>query len=148
MIRDEKTGKFVAESEQQKLEWEIKEAQARLAELKKTEAQRIAEEKAVVRKADLVVVQDAANAYLKEVEENKKIRAELAAKENQAYNDYKNKLNDFSAKHEGYHLSYKVNGNNVEFKIEEARADSVEEFYKEQMDLMNKIFNSFPRIRW
>lgn len=151
MIRDEKTGKFVAESEQEKLERQIRELQARLEETKKAEAEKVLaekkkaeEEKSLVRRTDAVAVQNLANAYLKEVEENKKIRTELAKKETEAYNAYQAKLAEFGKKHDGYHLTYvSKDGKTVEFKVEEVRANEFDRVRKEQAEFIKNFWNNF-----
>ena len=85
-------------------------------ELSKTKA----EEEKKAKQAELVSINEAASAYLKLVEDNKKLRADLKAKEEDAYEKYQEELDNFAKKHNGYHLTYKVDGTNVEFEIKEA----------------------------
>lgn len=164
MLRDPETGRFTArtnvnedvkkqsaETEAEKLEREIKERQAQLNALKKAEAEKLAaekkkaeEEKSLARKAEVAEIQEAANDYLRIIEKNKKIRNELANEENDAYHFYQRKLNDFAEKYNGYHLTYSCkDGKTVEFKVEDARANSFEEIYKEGANLFKNFWNNF-----
>lgn len=92
---------------------------------------------------DAAEIENAAKAYLELIQENKKIRAEMAQKEQQAYDSYKNKLNEFSKAHKGYHLTYSYDGKNVEFKVEENRQNSLQEYIDSQNNLMRKFFENF-----
>ena len=88
-------------------------------------------------------VQDAANDYLKLVAKNNEVRNQLKEKENAAYNEYKNKLSDFSKTHKNYHLSYTYNGDNVEFKVEEIRYVSAKEYMEQQNAIVRKMMDEF-----
>lgn len=88
-------------------------------------------------------VENAAKAYLELVQENKKVRAEMAKKEQEAYEAYRAKLNEFSKAHKGYHLTYSFDGKNVEFKVEENRQNSLQEYIDSQNSLMRKFFENF-----
>lgn len=108
-----------------------KEAQA-LAEKKKNEAE--------ATKAEVKEIQEAANAYIKLVNDNDEIRASLKASEKEAYSNYKNALNNFSEKHEGYRLRYYNNGETVEFKVEEVKRSSLEEELEEFRNQIKEVF--------
>lgn len=88
-------------------------------------------------------VQDAANDYLKLVAKNNEVRSQLKEKENVAYNEYKNKLSDFSKAHKNYHLSYTYDGKNVEFEVEEIRHDSFEEYMRQRHAAIKKMIEEF-----
>ena len=88
-------------------------------------------------------IQDAANDYLKLVTKNNEVRNQLKEKEDLAYNEYKNKLSDFSKAHKNYHLSYTYNGDNVEFKVEEIRYVSVKEYMEQQNAIVRKMMDEF-----
>jgi len=95
------------------------------------------------RAADLVKVQDAANTYLEVLRKNDEARKALKESEQDAYLAYKEQLNDFAEVHNGYHLTYKRNGDNIEFKIEENHQDELEKYLEEQRETFKKIWNSF-----
>ena len=115
-------------------------AEAEAASKKFEEEQAAKKDAALARKADVEVVQNAANAYLDLVAENNKKREELKKAEAEAYEAYKKELNDFSNKHKGYHLTYTSDGENVEFKVEEAKSGLLE---KELDNIRRKTFNLF-----
>lgn len=115
-------------------------AEAEEASKKFEEEQTAKKDAALARKADVEVVQNAANAYLDLVAENNKKREELKKAEAEAYEAYKKELNDFSNKHKGYHLTYTSDGENVEFKVEEAKSGLLE---KEIDNIRRKTFNLF-----
>ena len=115
-------------------------AEAEAASKKFEEEQAAKKDAALARKADVEVVQNAANAYLDLVAENNKKREELKNAEAEAYEAYKKELNDFSNKHKGYHLTYTSDGENVEFKVEEAKSGLLE---KELDNIRRKTFNLF-----
>lgn len=93
------------------------------------EEQKMAKKKELA--ADLKTVNDAANDYFKVVADNKKqvegLEKSLNEKADKAYDAYKKALNDFSDKHNGYHLTYRTDGNNVEFKVVELHTDELEQ---------------------
>lgn len=115
-------------------------AEAEAASKKFEEEQAAKKDAALARKADVEVVQNAANAYLDLVADNNKKREELKKAEAEAYEAYKKELNDFSNKHKGYHLTYTSDGENVEFKVEEAKSGLLE---KELDNIRRKTFNLF-----
>lgn len=88
-------------------------------------------------------VEDAAKDYLNLIEENKKLKLELAEKEQKAYDAYKQKLNEFSKAHQGYHLTYSYDGKNLEFKVEENKQNALQEYIDSQTKLMHKFFDNF-----
>ncbi len=95
------------------------------------------------RQKEVAEIQDAANGYLKLVAENNKVRDQLKEKENAAYLEYKNKIVEFSKAHKNYHLSFTLNGDNVEFKVEEIRYISTEEYMKQRHAAMKKMIEEF-----
>lgn len=115
-------------------------AEAEAASKKFEDEQAAKKDAALARKADVEIVQNAANAYLDLVAENNKKREELKKVEAEAYEAYKKELNDFSNKHKGYHLTYTSDGENVEFKVEEAKSGLLE---KELDNIRRKTFNLF-----
>lgn len=88
-------------------------------------------------------VQDAANEYLKLVAKNNEVRKQLKEQENAAYIQYKNRLAEFSKTHKNYHLSYTYNGDNVEFKVEEIRYVSAQEYMEHQNAVIRKMMEEF-----
>lgn len=115
------------------------EAAAKKLELEAAKKAEVAE----ARKADVKEVQDAANAYLELVAENNKKRDELTAAENEALAKYRELLNAFDEKHKGYHLTYTRNNGNVEFKVEEVKTKTLEEYMNEQRERTRKFFEYF-----
>jgi len=115
---------------------------------KKLEAEKAKKETALAeKKADLAKINTTANDYLKLVTENNKKRAELRKAEKEAYDAYRKELDDFAEKHQGYHLTYKRNGDNVEFQIEDVKQKTLEDYFKE-MEEVNKRFNHFWNSIW
>lgn len=109
---------------------------------KKLEVEKAKKETALAeKKADLAKLNEVGNAYLKLVAENDKKRADLRKAEQEAYKAYKKELNDFAEKNQGYHLTYKVDGDNVEFQIEEVNKKTATDVYKDMEDT-RKLFNS------
>ena len=96
-----------------------------------------------LRLKDVADVQKAANDYLNLVFQNNEIRKELKEKENEAYLVYKKALDEFSKKHKNYHLSYKYDGKNVEFEVEENRYISAIEYMNQQNAVMKKMMEDF-----
>lgn len=90
-----------------------------------------------------VDVENAAKAYLELVEKNKQERAEMAKNEQKLYDAYKQKLAEFAKVHKGYHLTYVYDGKNIEFKVEENRQNSLQEYVDSQNKLMRKFFDNF-----
>lgn len=99
------------------------------------------------KKAELAKINAVANDYLKLVNENNKKRAELKEKENEAYKAYKKELDAFADKHQGYHLTYRYNGDNIEFQIEEVKQKTIEDYIKE-MEEARQRFNAFWNSFW
>ena len=137
-------------------ESELKELQGKtftsVEELEKAEAKIKAEQdkKEIAlaeKKADLVKINTTANDYLKLVLENNKKRDELREAEKEAYSKYKAELDAFAEKHQGYHLTYKMNGDNVEFQVEEVKQKTIENYFKE-MEEVSKRFNHFWNSFW
>lgn len=95
------------------------------------------------KQAELVSLNETASAYLKLVEANKKIREDLKAKEDAAYEKYQAELDKFAEKHNGYHLTYRVDGTNVEFEIQEVRKINLEEYLAESRKAIEKALNGF-----
>lgn len=91
-------------------------------------------------------VQKAANDYLSVVAENNKIREQLKSKEESAYQDYKAKMDDFSRTYNNYHLSYTYDGKNIEFKVEENRYISLQEYINQRERMLKQMFSDF--IPW
>ena len=80
---------------------------------KKLEAEKAKKETALAeKKAELAKINEDANSYLKLISENDKKRAELRKAEQEAYATYKKAINEFAKKNQGYHLTYKVDGDN------------------------------------
>ena len=94
------------------------------------------------KKQELAKINETANNYLKLVKENNEKRAELKQTEQEAYEAYRKELDDFAEKHQGYHLTYRRDGDNVEFQIEEVKQKSLEDYFKE-MEEINKRFSNF-----
>ena len=99
------------------------------------------------KKQELAKINEAANNYLKLVKENNEKRAELKQTEQEAYEAYRKELDDFAEKHQGYHLTYRRDGDNVEFQIEEVKQKSLEDYFKE-MEEINKRFSNFWNSIW
>ena len=132
LYKSEVTGKdYKTVEELEKAEHEV--------ELLKTKT----EEEKKAKQAELVSLNETASAYLKLVEDNKKLRAELKEKEEAAYEKYQAELDEFAKKHNGYHLTYKVNGTNVEFEIKEAHKINLDEYLEESRKEFEKLFRSF-----
>lgn len=109
---------------------------------KKLEAEKAKKETALAeKKADLAKLNEVGNAYLKLVAENDKKRAEFRKAEQEAYKAYEKERDDFAKKNQGYHLTYKVNGDNVEFQIAEINKKTAVDIYKD-MEETRKLFNS------
>lgn len=109
---------------------------------KKLEAEKAKKEAALAeKKADLAKLNEVGNAYLKLVAENDKKRAEFRKAEQEAYKAYEKERDDFAKKNQGYHLTYKVNGDNVEFQIAEINKKTAVDIYKD-MEETRKLFNS------
>lgn len=113
------------------------------AEKKVAAEQAKAEAEKEAKKAELVTLNETASAYLALVEENKKARAKMKEAEEAAYEKYQAELDKFAEKHNGYHLTYKVDGTNVEFEVQEARKVSIDEYLTESKKAFDKFFNSF-----
>lgn len=118
------------------------------AEKEVNEAVKAKEAALVEKKADLAKINTTANNYLKLVEENNKKRAELRKTEEEAYLAYKKELDDFAEKHQGYHLTYKKDGDTVEFQIEEAKQQSIEDFYKQLKESQASFSKFFNDLFW
>lgn len=115
---------------------------------KKLEVEKAKKETAIAeKKADLTKINTTANDYLKLVKENNQKRAELRKAEQEAYKTYRKELDDFAEKHQGYHLTYKTDGDNVEFQIEEVKQKTLEDYFRE-MEEVNKRFNRFWNSIW
>jgi len=99
------------------------------------------------KKQELANINGAVNNYLKLVKENNEKRAELKQAEQEAYEAYRKELDDFSKKHNGYHLTYKYDGDNVEFQIEEVKQKTIEDYFKE-MEEARQRFNNFWNSFW
>ena len=95
------------------------------------------------RQKEVAAIQNAANDYLKLIAKNNEVRDQLTEKENAAYADYKAKIEEFSKAHKNYHLSYTFNGKNVEFKVEEIRHISIEDYMKQRYAAMKKMIEEF-----
>ncbi len=95
------------------------------------------------KKAELASINEAASAYLALVEKNNRVRLDMKAEEEVAYDKYQAELDKFAEKHNGYHLTYKVDGTNVEFEVEEARKANIDEYIAESKKAFDKFFNGF-----
>ena len=93
------------------------------------------------READAKVVELKAKAYLAEVEQNNKIKADLKAKEAELYSEYQESINTFAEKHGGYRLEYKKEGDNIEFKVQEVQKNTNDLMLADFRDLMTNIFD-------
>ena len=91
-------------------------------------------------------IKDAATNYLKLVEANNKARADLKSKEEEAYSKYKEELDKFAAKHNGYHLTYRIDGDNVEFEIEENHSKNLEVYNNEFRRGIKSLFDMFDSL--
>ena len=98
------------------------------------------------KKAELAGIKDAATNYLKLVEANNKARADLKSKEEEAYSKYKEELDKFAAKHHGYHLTYRIDGDNVEFEIEENHSKNLEVYNNEFRRGIKSLFDMFDSL--
>ena len=115
---------------------------------KKLEAEKAKKETAIAeKKAELAKINEKANTYLKLVAENDKKRAELKKAEQEAYAVYRKELDDFAEKHQGYHLTYKINGDNVEFQVEEVKQKTIEDYFNEIQE-RNRRFSKFWNSIW
>ena len=115
---------------------------------KKLEVEKAKKETALAeKKADLAKINTTANDYLKLVKENDKKRAELRKAEQEAYEAYKKELDDFAEKHQGYHLTYRRNGDNVEFQIEEVKQKTVKDYFND-IEETRKAFRNFWNNFW
>ena len=99
------------------------------------------------KKQELAKINTAANDYLKLVKENNEKRAELKKAEQEAYEAYRKELDDFAEKHQGYHLTYRRDGDNVEFQVEEVKQKSLEDFFND-MEETRKVFRNFWNNFW
>ena len=116
---------------------------------KKLEVEKAKKETALVeKKAELVQINTAANDYLKLVKENDKKRAELRKTEEEAYKAYRKELDDFAEKHQGYHLTYKQNGDNIEFQVEEAKQKTLKDLYDDLNESRKWFFDNFFNGFW
>lgn len=98
------------------------------------------------KKAELAGIKEAATNYLKLVEANNKARADLKSKEEDAYSKYKEELDKFAAKHNGYHLTYRIDGTNVEFEIEENHSKNLEVYNNEFRRGVKSLFDMFDSL--
>jgi len=104
------------------------------------------QELAAEKKKELENLNKAATSYLEIVSENNKTRAELKKAEDEAYTLYKKELDAFSEKHQGYHLTYTKNGNNVEFQVEEFKQQTLEEIINELKKSREKWLKDFTNF--
>ena len=88
---------------------------------------------------DAKEIETLANKYIAKVRDNKKVKQSLDAEASKIYNEYKQKLNEFAKENKGYHLTYTCDGDNLAFKVEEAKQSSVED----DMRAIRKAFNDF-----
>ena len=95
------------------------------------------------RQKDVTLVQEAANAYLTLIRKNNEERKALKLEEEKAYDVYRKQLAEFSKKHKNYHLSYRSDGKNVEFEVEENRYMSVQEYMQHQHSIVKKMMEEF-----
>jgi len=95
------------------------------------------------RSKDLLKVQDIANNYFAVLRKNEEARKLLKEEEEKAYKAYKAQLDEFASKHNGYHLTYRNDGNNIEFKIEENHQNEIEKYLAEQQLRFKKIWDNF-----
>lgn len=72
-------------------------------------------------------IEQLANKYIAKIEENKKIKKSLDEDASKILSEYKKKLNDFAKDNNGYHLTYTQDGDNLVFKVEEAKQSSFED---------------------
>lgn len=122
-------------------------------ELEAAEAELIAAQDAKTkereaRQADVVVVQDKMNEYLKLVSENNAKREELKKAEQEAYEAYRAQLDEFAEKHNNYRLTYTINGDNAEFKVEECYAKTFAQQLEEAQERSRRIFENFFGFRF
>lgn len=114
-----------------------------MAEKQVAEAKAKADAEKAAKTKELASLNEAANAYLALVNSNAKIRANLDEEERAAYNKYKAELNKFAEAHNGYHLTYKKNGDSIEFEVEDVRQERLEAYHEEQKKLVRAILNNF-----
>lgn len=88
---------------------------------------------------DAKAIEEIANKYISKVRDNKKVKQLLDEEATKIYNEYKQKLNEFAKENKGYHLTYTCDGDNLVFKVEEAKQSSVED----DMKAIRKAFNDF-----
>ena len=124
---------------------DVKELEKAEAEVNKATAKK--EAALAEKKQELAKINTTANDYLKLVKENNEKRAELKQAEQLAYEAYKKELNKFAEKHQGYHLTYTQNGDNVEFQVEEVKQKTIEDYFKE-MEEVTRRFNHFWDSFW
>lgn len=98
------------------------------------------------KKAELAGIKEAATNYLRLVEANNKARANLKSNEEKAYSKYKEELDKFATKHNGYHLTYRIDGDNVEFEIEENHSKNLEVYNNEFRRGVKSLFDMFDSL--
>lgn len=119
--------------------------------IKAESAYREAHKKELKEKEDRLVdvksVQSAANDYLTTLKDNNAKKKELDNIAAEKYNTFKSRLDSFAKKHQGYHLTYSADKNGaIEFKVEEARRDELEDAIEESRRMfsaLNNLFNGF-----
>lgn len=96
------------------------------------------------RLADVRSVQSAANDYLTTLKDNNAKKKELDDTTAKKYKAFRDCLDSFAKKYQGYHLTYSADKNGaIEFKVEEARRNELEDALEESRRMFNNFFNCF-----
>lgn len=122
---------FSSEEECLKAENEVK-AKSKQKELAKSK-----------RVEDAKEIERLANEYISKVQENKKIKKTLDEEASTIFSEYKQKLNEFAKNNNGYHLTYTSDGDNLVFKVEEAKQSSVEDSMKSLRKSLSSLSDFF-----
>ena len=104
------------------------------------------EQKALAeRKNEVKHIEAKANEYLAKLKANEEQKRKLDDEASALYCEYKALLDKFADKHQGYHLTYKNQGNNA-VKIEECRQEQISDAFADNQRILRdwmKIFNSW-----
>lgn len=85
-------------------------------------------------------IENLANKYITKVQENKKIKKSLDEEASKILGEYRQKLNDFAKSNNGYHLTYTLDGDNLVFKVEEAKQSTIEDDMKSLRKTLSDFF--------
>lgn len=92
---------------------------------------------------DAKEIERLANEYISKVQENKKIKKSLDEEASTIFSEYRQKLNEFAKNNNGYHLTYTSDGDNLVFKVEEAKQSSVEDSMKALRKSLSSLSDFF-----